>query len=59
MMGLYIIFISWGNSIGPLAGGFIIAGTVSLTKIKVGCADNHSQALDGDGTYGYAVYSPL
>jgi MFS family permease len=39
MMGLYIIFISWGNTLGPLAGGFIIAGTVSLTEIKMTCAD--------------------
>jgi MFS family permease len=39
MMGFYIIFISWGNTLGPLAGGFIIAGTVSLTEIKMTCAD--------------------
>lgn len=29
-MGVYIVFLAWGNSLGPLAGGFFIAGKLSI-----------------------------
>ena len=43
-MGIYIIFISWGNSLGPLAAGFVINGKVQHAYAVEGLSDYEAGA---------------
>jgi hypothetical protein len=61
-MGIYIIFLAWGNSLGPLCGGFIIDSkfpTASCTVMRPqeGLTTLlHAQVWDGGGSVGSARY---